>query len=150
MALAGIQGKMSESGHTLPKASASAAIHRAAILDAVHDKGFATFCSLWLSSCLPFSLLQDHVGFKGQGPSIIGFQQASLPEACSPNSACCGRGGRSQQADEQAGRAPATGKNLRPAAKFQPGGNIAGVYNPAQEAAGRESSTTPLIPPHDS
>lgn len=46
---------------------------------------------------------------------------------------------RSRQADEQAGRAPAAGKNLRPVAKFQPGGDISsGVYNPAKEAVGNQ------------
>lgn len=76
---------------------------------------------------------------------------ASFPEAHGPSSDCCGNGGRSQQADERAGPAPATGKNLRPAAKFQPGGNISsGVYNPAKEGVSNEKlhhtlNTTTLL-----
>lgn len=64
------------------------------------------------------------------------LQLASLPEVCGPGTVCSGNPGRFRQADdEQAGRAPATGKALRPAAKFQPGRNISrGVYNPAEEA----------------
>jgi len=67
------------------------------------------------------------------------LQRANIQEVCGPGTICSGNPGRFQQADEQAGRAPATGKAFRPAAKFQPGRNIShGVYNPAKEAVGNE------------
>lgn len=64
---------------------------------------------------------------------------ASCLEAQGPSNGCCGNGDRSQQADERAGLAPATGKNLKPAAKALPVGNISpGVYNPAKEGVSDE------------
>lgn len=66
--------------------------------------------------------------------SAIGFIARWLPKmSLFRRHGCCGTGGRSRQAGGRAGPAPATGKELQAAARFQPVGNISpGVYNPAE------------------
>lgn len=70
---------------------------------------------------------------------MSGFPWQAFWKLRAPAMVGCGNGDRSQQADEWAGPAPATGRNLKPAAQALPVGNISpGVYNPAQEGVGDE------------